>query len=198
MRERTTWQHWGLTRVALRLDGEPVPLEIPNEDRSGSRMVVTRARADRYDCAWPDAVLARLEADRAPVVLEAKRLDRAGRQNGLQRITIPGGELDPGFDPAVSLVRLRRQAKAEGDERLAQAIHAIVNSLVYGNFARFDPTDDGAGRPGPWCFPPIAATVAAGCRCFLALADDAVRRGGDLAPYRDTDGIVLGDFRTAL
>jgi hypothetical protein len=89
----------------------------------------------------------------------------------------------------------RRQAKEEKDKRLVAAIRSIVNSLVYGNFARFDPTHDGGERPGPLCFPPLASTVASGCRCLLALVDNELGRLGGIAPYKDTDGLIVAAYR---
>ncbi len=190
MREKTTWRHWGLTRVVLRLDGQPVPLDLVNEDASGSRMFVVPTRADRYDCTWPDAVTATVFAGRPVEVLDAVQLVPVGRQEGLRAIEIPGAPLLPEHDPVVTMVQRRRLAKAEGDARLAAAIRVITNAMVYGNFARFDPDPVHGERPGPWCFPPIAASVAAGCRALLALFDAGVCARGGIVPYRDTDGAI--------
>jgi hypothetical protein len=190
MRDKATWRRWGLTRVVLRLDGEPVPVELPRGDGT-SRMYVVGAQAERYDCPWPDAVLATVRSGHAVEVLEAVQLRPIGHQDGLCSVEIPGGVLDPETDPAVAFVLRRRQAKEEKDKRLVDAIRAIVNSLVYGNFARFDPTHDGGERPGPLCFPPLASTVASGCRCLLALVDEEFGRLGGVAPYKDTDGLIV-------
>lgn len=188
--DKATWRRWGLTRVVLRLNGEPVPVELPL--RSGtSRLYVTGARADRHGCAWPDAVLSTLAA-RGPVeVLEGIQLLPIGCQDGLREVAVPGAVLDPAADPVVALVLLRRQAKRAGETRLAAAIRAITNSMVYGNPARFDPATDGVERPGPLCFPPLAATVAAGSRLSLALVDHDLDHRGSFAPYRDTDGSII-------
>jgi hypothetical protein len=194
MRDKATWNDWGLTRVVLRLDGEPVPVELPRGDGT-SRMYVVGARAERYHCPWPDAVLATVRSGHAVEVLEAIQLLPIGHQDGLRSVEIPGGVLDPTSDPAVALVLRRRQAKDNGETRLVAAIRAIVNSLVYGNFARFDPTHDGGERPGPLCFPPLASTVASGCRCLLALVDHELGRIGGIAPYKDTDGLIVAAYR---
>ena len=194
LRDKATWRRWGLTRVVLRLYGEPVPVELPRPGR-GSRLYVRRACAERYDCAWPDAVLARLLSGRAVEVLEAVQLVPVGRQDGLFSVEIPGALLDPRADPAVMLVLRRRKAQRDGDRRLAAAIRVIVNSLVYGNAARFDPTPDGVERPGPFCFPPLASSVAAGCRLLLALFEHELELCGSGALYRDTDGAMFpADF----
>jgi hypothetical protein len=190
MRDKATWKRWGLTRVVLRLDGESVPVELPRDDGT-SRMYVVGARVLRYHCPWPDAVLTTVRSGHAVEVLEATQLLPIGHQEGLCSIEIPGGVLDPETDPAVALVLRRRQAKDDNETRLVAAIRAIVNSLVYGNFARFDPTHDGGERPGPLCFPPLASTVASGCRCLLALVDHEFDRLGGSAPYKDTDGLIV-------
>jgi hypothetical protein len=59
--------------------------------------------------------------------------------------------------------------------------------MVWGNPARFDPAKSGGERPGPFCWPPLASTVAAGCRCLMALAQAEVGP----AWYLDTDGAIL-------
>jgi hypothetical protein len=194
MRDKATWRRWGLTRVVLRLEGEPVPAELPRGDGT-SRMYVVGARAERYDCPWPDAVLATVKSGHAVEVLAAVQLLPIGRQDGLCSVEIPGVVLDPLRDPAIALVLRRRQAKHDGDTRLVAALRAIVNSLVYGNFARFDPTHDGGERPGPLCFPPLASTVASGCRCLLALVDHELGHIGGVAPYKDTDGLIVAAYQ---
>ncbi len=72
MRDKSTWRRWGLTRVALRLRAAPVPVELPRDDGT-SRMYVIQADAERYDCAWPDAVLAAVRSGDEVEVLEAVR-----------------------------------------------------------------------------------------------------------------------------
>jgi hypothetical protein len=91
----------------------------------------------------------------------------------------------------VTLVALRRQARAAGDERLVTLLRVVINAMVYGNPARFDPDGHGGERPGPWCFPPMAATVAAGSRCLLAVLEAEVRIRGSVLAARDTDGALL-------
>ncbi|HXY45423.1 MAG TPA: hypothetical protein VEH29_14635 [Acidimicrobiales bacterium] len=189
MRGNRTWNRWGLTRVVLRLDGQPVPVETPRPG-GGSRMEVRPALSERYDCAWPDAVTATLQAGRPVEVLEAVRLVPVGHQPGLHTVGIPGGELDPAGDPAVALVRRRREAQRARERRLVDAIRAIVNSLVYGNVARFDRDDAAGERPGPLCFPPLACTVAAGCRALLAVFIHELEERGYPAAYWDTDGLI--------
>jgi len=85
---------------------------------------------------------------------------------------------------------MRRDAEREGDARQDGQLRVLGNALVYGQPARFDTYGKEGIRPGPWCFPPIAATVAAGCRCLLAMLDHC---GGEdwVIPHRDTDGALI-------
>ena len=65
-------------------------------------------------------------------------------------------------------------------------LKTVVNSLSWGIQAEFH-TQGKTEWPAPWCFPPIAATVAAGPRLLLALLDKMVRDAGGSVVYRDTD-----------
>ncbi len=192
--DKATWCRWGLTRVVLRLRAASVPVELPRDDGT-SRMYVTAADAKRYHCTWPDAALAALRTPGGVEVLEAVRLDPVGRQEDLVATEVPGMRLDPDEDPAVALVLRRKDAKRSGDSRLAAALRVVVNSLVYGIFCRFDPVGDDVEKPGPFCFPPLAATVAAGCRCLLALSERAIDELGGVVAYRDTDGFIVVAWR---
>jgi len=126
-------------------------------------------------------------------VVEAVKAVPLGRQSGLRPVEVLGVELDARNDPAVTLGQRRRAAKAVGDMRRADALRAVMNALVWGNPARFDPGGEAGEGPGPWCWPPLAATVAAGARCLMALAEAEV---GPLA-YVDTDGFIaeMGEDR---
>jgi len=186
MRDPKTWRHWGMTRVVLRPRGERLPVEVEGDDGE-SRLIVVPTEADRFDAAWPDAVLGTLLAERAVEVLEAIQLVPTGRQRGLRTIQVLGAELDPRNDPAVILGRRRRQAKVQGEKRRADALRSVMNAMVWGNPARFDPAAGGSERPGPWCWPPLASTVSAGSRCLMALADVGVGPAG----YLDTDGAIV-------
>jgi len=169
MYDRATWRRWGITRVVLRARWEPLPVEIARPD--GPRLYVEPTWAESLDATWLDAVTATLLAGRPVKVLRAVRLAPRGRQTGLRPVMVPGGILHPDRDPVLTLVRLRREAKAARDRRMAVLIRVVLNAMVYGNPARFDPDGTGGERPGPWCFPPLAATVAAGSRCLMAMAE---------------------------
>ncbi len=188
MLQKATWRHWGLTRVLLRVNGEPVPVEVV--EHVNPRLVIGPTWWEQTDATWLDAVGATFLADHPVEVLQAVRLAPCGHQSGLRRAAVPGAVLVPEVDPVVTLVRLRRRAKVTGDARMAALIRVLTSSMVYGNPARFDPDRDGE-RPGPWCFPPLAATVAAGCRCLLAMVECDVRSRGSVLAARDTDGCLF-------
>src|ERR1700678_2787627 len=188
MLDPDTWLRWGLTRVVVHAQGEPWPIEVA--EPTGPRLYVLPTRAESLDGTWLDAVAATELAGHPVQVLRAVRLAPRGRQGGLSTVRVAGARLHPEIDPAVSLVRLRRRAVSEGNVRLASLLRVLANAIVYGNPARFDP-DRGGERPGPWCFPPLAATVSAAARCVLALIEANVRNRGGLIAARDTDGLLL-------
>jgi hypothetical protein len=184
-----TWRRWGFTRVALQATGQPLPVEVLGAD--GPRLRIVPVWADHLDATWLDAAGATLLSGHPVEVIGAVRLAPRGRLDGLRQVHVPGGLLRPDHDPVVTLVTLRRDAQAAGDERLTMLLRVLINAMVYGNPARFDPDGHGGERPGPWCFPPIAATVAAGSRCLLAMLEAEVTVRGGVLAARDTDGALL-------
>jgi hypothetical protein len=194
MRDPTTWQRWGCTRVVVRPRGEPWPLETAHPaDRSMSRLVVHPVEADRRHGTWLDAVAATVAAGHPVEVLEAVRLVPEGTQAGLRSTELLGARLCPGRDPTPRLVALRTKAQDGGSrecDRRADALRGVANALTYGNLARFDPAGD-SERPGPWCWPPLAATITAAARCVLALAEADLAEAGLGVICRDTDGVVV-------
>jgi hypothetical protein len=189
MYDAATWRRWGFTRVALRATGEPLPVEVMGAD--GPRLRIVPTWADQLDATWFDAVSATLLSGHPAEVIGAVRLAPRGRLAGLRQVRVRGALLWPDHDPVVTLVALRRQAQAVGDERLATLLRVLVNAMVYGNPARFDPDGHAGERPGPWCLPPLAATAAAGSRCLLAMLEAEVRLRGSVLAARDTDGALV-------
>jgi hypothetical protein len=194
-----TWRHWGFTLVELRPVGEPLPIvrSTPGVD---PRLEVTRTTSPARSLyfTWPDVALATLLSGHAPRIEQATRLEPVGTQFGLRSARFRDFEIDPSDNPVSALVRRRRQARRDGDRRLARVVRVISNSLVYGEWARTDPSWRSNGHhvqrievPGPWCWPPIAATIPAGCRLILALLDRALAPYGGLIAYRDTDGAAI-------
>ncbi len=196
------WARFGLTVCEVVPDGErfPVALDDPKRPDGRTETVAVSARGRSLFYAWPDVVAAAILSGRVPHILSATRLVPEGHQDGLRkRIAVyPGLVLDADQDPVLGLVRRRRQAKAEGDKDLAAGLHAMVNSLVSGNFERLDDVRrkrDGRWRTeekaGPWTFAPIGATVTAGARLLLAVAGRMARDRGSRVLYRDTDSSLL-------
>jgi hypothetical protein len=150
--------------------------------------------------AWPDVVAAAVLSGRVPRILRAIRYEPVGRQERLRgRVPILRGlVLDVNEDLAVALVRRRRRAKTVGELCLSDELRVVVNSLVYGNFCRFDETRRRQGRrwrlaerPGPWAFLPIASSVSGGAHLLLAVFERLVVNRGGLIAYRDTDSSLV-------
>ena len=137
-------------------------------------MIVVPTQAASLDVTWCDVVAAQLSGDSRSKCSGLLRLAPRGRQNDLARVRSPGGWLPPHEDPIVTLVRLRRWAKDNDNLQLATQLRVLVNAMVYGNFARFDAAGEDGEKPGPWCFPPLAAVMAAGARCLLAMVETQI------------------------
>jgi hypothetical protein len=197
------WREMGCTLVQVVPRGETWPVVVDDDRRPDGRMGVTTVES--RDCAWayrawPDVVHAAIDA-RGPLrILRATTLRPLGRQESIRPSldVLPELRLDLREDPVVALVAYRRKVEAAGDRVLAGVLRIMVSSLVFGNFARFDPVRvkvDGtwvnSERPGPWICIPIAATVTAGSRLLLGLLDRLVRDLGGVVLYRDTDSSLI-------
>jgi hypothetical protein len=199
------WRRLGFTIATERLLGEPRHVEIEEAGRPDGRTETVPVFSPErpLHAAWPDSVAGAVLAggtDGAEV-LAACRLVPVGRQPGLRHKLpiLPGLVCDVGDDPAVALVRHRRAVKGT-DPVLGGELHAVVNSLVSGILSRVDPLPDGGEVAGPWCFVPIASTVQAGARLYLAAFERLVRDRGGCPVYCDTDSWLVvaspdgGDF----
>jgi hypothetical protein len=209
------WRRFGCTLVEVLLDGEPFPVTVEDEHRPEGRSVVAPLVSATRSMwfAWPDVVAAAIRSGRVPTIVRAMRFVPVGCQEARRYLPLlPGLTLRADEDPAVALVAHRRKlraraqaARARGDEgkalacyREAALLRVVVNALVFGNFARFDDRWRREGRrwvrtevPGPWCFLPIASSVAAGARLLLAALDQMVTGLGSIVAYRDTDSSLL-------
>ena len=196
------WRRFGITLVEVVPDGERFPVGVEDDKRPDGRSetvpVFSPERPLFY--AWPDVLAAAVMSGRVPDIRRATQLVPVGRQAGLRsRVPVcPGLVLDLDTDPVLGFVARRRRAKAAGDTVLSANLHAVVNSLVFGNFSRFDPIRQKAGRswklserPGPWSFLPIAGSVQAGSRLLLGVLDRMVADLGGIVAYRDTDSSVI-------
>jgi hypothetical protein len=156
----------------------------------------------------------------APRVLRAVRLVAAGDQADLRPVRLRGGELiDPyRADPFVRMIEKRHRVlrdPALGDEereRLERFLKITANATAYGVLARFDRRDPsnergltvygpdeqpsiGSSRTpedqGPFCFPPIAASITAGARLMLALLERVVFDQGGSYAFCDSDSMAI-------
>ena len=196
------WRRFGCCLVRVVPDGEVFPIEIEDENRPDGRLeMVPVFSPDRP--MWfsaLDALSAAVLSGKVPEIVEATPYVPTGRQPGLRRRLpiLPGLVVEVDSDPAVSLVMQRREAKADGAVILAAELRVVVNSLVFGNFARMDETFRKVGRQwvrderaGPWACLPIASSVTAGSHLLLAVLDRLVRDRGGIVGYRDTDSSII-------
>jgi hypothetical protein len=199
--DRRTWRHFDFTICEVVCDGEPWPVEAPDESYPQGHSGVRPVRCPvPFPFTWPDVVNAALLSGRVPHIVSATRLVPVGRQPGLRdRYPLYDGlVLGIDDDPAVALVRLRDKAKDRGDVRLAAQLRVVVNTLCYGNPVRLDLGYRQEGRrrvvtetAAEWTFPPIAVTVTAASRLALGLAEKLLDPSGIIVASRDTDGLLL-------
>jgi hypothetical protein len=199
--DRRTWRHFGFTICEVICDGEPWPVEAPDDDYPQGHSGVRPVRCPLpLPFTWPDVVLAALRSGRVPHIVSATKLVPVGRQPGLRdRYPLYDGlVLGIEDDPAVALVQLRDKAKDRGDVRLAAQLRIVVNTLCYGNPVRLDLGYRQEGRrrvvtetAAEWTFPPIAATVTAASRLALGVAEKLLDPYGITVASRDTDGLLL-------
>jgi hypothetical protein len=167
----------------------------------------------------PDLIASTLLGGPQVHIRRAVRLHPRGRQAGLHPVGLRGGPaIDPARqDPFVELIRLRHQIrndptipKTERD-RLNLFLKITANATAYGILARFDRrtlanptrvTVFGPDRPfrsqtrypedpGPYCFPPVAATITAAARLMLALLERLVTEAGGVYAFCDTDSMGI-------
>jgi hypothetical protein len=197
-----TWHRLAFTICEVLPDGDELPADVVDDDhpQGGYRVRPINSRKPLF-YAWPDIVLSALRIGRVPHVVSATRLRPVGREPGLrERFAMLDGEtIAFDADPAAWLVRRRERAKDEGDERLDAQLQVVVNAMTCGQASRADQTPRFAGRRrvgtteqvARWSWPPVAATLTAGCRLLLGLKERlAVEAGGTVAA-RDTDGITF-------
>ena len=179
----------GCTLCELRPDGDLLPIEASEPGRRTGGYAIRPVFSDlRLARSVYDVLRSALSTRRPPEVVGATTLRPVGRQTGLRRrLPLYEGlvvdlEVD---DPIAALVRLRDAARSDGDERRARSLRVLVNAMAYGNFARLDQVRrrvDGRyvlrERPADYTFPPLAASVTALTRLFVALAEQLVSGGG--------------------
>ncbi len=101
---------------------------------------------------------------------------------------------------------------ADEQSRLDLFLKITANATAYGSLARFDrrkepgavavtvhgPANSGfpdrtryPEDPGPYCFPPVAASITAGARLMLALIERTLHDQGGAYAFMDTDSIAI-------
>lgn len=171
--------------------------------------------------ALPDVLAAAILGDAEVPIVRAIRLRPQGQQAGLRPIKLRGTRsVDPRQrqNPFVAMIEERHRVKRdptiheEERKRLDLFLKITANATAYGSLARFDRQDEdkpvpvtvyGSGddgftdhtqhpeKPGPYCFPPLAASITAGARLMLALIERAVRDRGGSHAFMDTDSIAI-------
>lgn len=169
----------------------------------------------------PDILAAALHGPTPVHIRRALRLRPQGIQAGLRAVLLRGQVgVDPRGDrnPFVVMIEERQRVKhdaslpAQERDRLDRFLKITANATAYGSLARFDRTDvaDPVGvtvygpgdqpfhdrtehpeKPGPYCFPPLAASITAGARLMLTLIETAVRDAGGSYAFMDTDSIAI-------
>jgi len=155
-----------------------------------------------------------------PRIVRAIRLVPIGEQPDLRPVRLHGGEaIDPrSDDPFVHMIEERQRVRRdeelgeEEQERLQLFLKITANATSYGVLARFDRRERGKAEPvtvygpddepsettsetpedpGPFCFPPVAASITAGARLMLALLERLVRDAGGSYAFCDTDSMAI-------
>lgn len=169
----------------------------------------------------PDVLAAAILAEAPVAISRALRLIPRGQQKGLRPVPLRGGrEVHPrsGHNPFVAMIEERHRIKHTTDmdpdeqKRLDLFLKITANATAYGSLARFDRRDEikrvpvtvyGPGNdgfpdrtqhpedPGPYCFPPVAASISAGARLMLALIERLVTDVGGTYAFMDTDSIAI-------
>ncbi len=171
--------------------------------------------------ALPDVIAGALLGGKPIPIIRAVRLQAQGQQSGLRPVQLRGSrDVDPrqARNPFVAMIEERHRVKHATDlprdeqSRLDLFLKITANATAYGSLARFDrreepgavavtvhgPTDNGVPDrthypedPGPYCFPPVAASITAGARLMLALIERTLHDKGGAYAFMDTDSIAI-------
>jgi hypothetical protein len=153
-------------------------------------------------------------------IKRAVQLIPVGTQLCLSPVRLRGAEtIDPtGDDPFIRMIEQRQRVLNDRSldnherDRLERFLKITANATAYGVLARFDrrehgtpveltiygPDDDPSitasqtpDDPGPFCFPPIAASITAGARLMLALLERLVTDHSGNYAFCDTDSMAI-------
>lgn len=205
-----TWKRWAMTLVELVPDGDRLPHRV--RDGSGEWELSHGPLHSDAPMWWSafDVIASTVLTGRVPRVLRAIRLEPEGAAGDLSPVTLPSGRT---FDPVTGdlfAALFGERLTADGTRRTWAKLTA--NALAHGLASRFDEPAPGtrprpvtvyagserfphatvvAERPGPWCWPPMAATVTAGGRLLLALAERVVTGAGGVLVQCHTDSVKI-------
>jgi hypothetical protein len=162
-----------------------------------------------------------LGGNKPPEIARAIRIEGEGSQDGLVPVKLRGhANLDPtgDRDPFLAMIEERARVKAdktlskEKRNRLELFLKITANATAYGSLARFDRRDlpkprpvvvrgpDAEARtarlatpedPGPYCFPPVAASITAAARLMLAILERLLTEAGGSYAFCDTDSMAI-------
>ena len=212
------WREIGVTIVELEPHGAVLPVRAKYDPTSGDHGIGVNPYTydGRVWYALPDVLAAAVltAADGAGLeVVRAVRLVGEGIQESLRPVNLRGGrQLDPRRDdPFLAMIEERHRIR-NTDARQQRFLKVTANSTSYGVLARFDrrerptpttvrvygpdgePSDKPVTSPedpGPYCFPPVAATITAAARLMLALLEHEVTQAGGSYAFCDTDSLAI-------
>jgi hypothetical protein len=213
------WSEIGVTLVEVEPNGAVLPVRAKYDPASGDFGIGVNPFQLDDGAVWyalPDVIAAAIldpTAARALTVRRALRLVGQGIQASLRPATLRGGrELDPRRDdPFLAMIEERHRVAAT-DPRQERFLKVTANSTSYGVLARFDrreratpttvqvygPDDEpfdattaAPEDPGPYCFPPVAASITAAARLMLALLERLVEDQGGAYAFCDTDSLAI-------
>ena len=165
-----------------------------------------------------DLAACKILTGRTPDILEASRIEARGRQRGLRKARLRGEiEVDPAYENFFRVViearqRIKRDlTRPEAErKRLDRFTKVVCNSTSYGLEAEVRVTEPVKGarvtaygldtlhatvpaleEPGPYSFPPLAATITGAGRLLLALIEADVSQLGGSYVGVDTDAMLI-------
>jgi hypothetical protein len=188
--ERQTYAHLGLSLCEVVPNRTWHPIEIAEVGRNPRFVVAPSLSPVPLSYTWPDFVLSAVLSERVTELCSFTRLVPWGHVDVSKPrwITKSVHRRDAAKD------RLRAGTAKADDARLKVALHPIINSGAWGNFARADQHRVGQRQVeevAEWSWPPIAATMPALCRLWLAMVLRWVRDRGGACLSWDTDGVTV-------
>jgi hypothetical protein len=157
-----------------------------------------------------DVLAAALLGPVKPIVIEAVQFVPEGRAPGLRRVKLRGElPFSPGRRDFFATLVEERETHRAGP--LGPFLKILANAASFGILAEFQrettptpvpivvhtdrtsftTTTHAPENPGPYCFPPLAATVTGAARLMLALLEHEVAHAGGSFVFCDTDSMAI-------